>query len=133
MVFIADIPVACAAGMASLMEADFRGFLAPSALSYGFLSMAVADGHRNSEGLRRAQNIYSLRSYGNLSWERGGTMRTLCVEAGGRGRPPPRGSVAQLELVFDEGVVDATSPSPIPPAKQFPPGLCPGAALPPKK
>ena len=89
MVFIADIPVACAAGMASLMEADFRGFLAPSALSYGFLSMAVADGHRNSEGLRRAQNSHSLRSFGNQSWERGGTLRTLCVG----GAPSERSSV----------------------------------------
>ena len=74
MVFIADIPVACAAGMASLMEADFRGFLAPSALSYGFLSMAVADGHRNSEGLRRTQNFHSLRSWGNWSWELRGNI-----------------------------------------------------------
>ena len=98
MVFIADIPVACAAGMASLMEADFRGFLAPSALSYGFLSMAVADGHRNSEGLRRAQNSHSLRSFGNLSWERGGTLHSLCVEAGGRPRPPPRTASRQAAV-----------------------------------
>ncbi len=74
MVFIADIPVACAAGMASRMEADFRGFFSTSALVYGFIGNGVAVGNRNSEGLRRAQNYYSLRSWGNWSWELRGTL-----------------------------------------------------------
>ena len=42
MVFIADIPVACAAGMASRMESDFRGFFSTSALVYGFIGNGVA-------------------------------------------------------------------------------------------
>ena len=74
MVFIADIPVACAAGMASRMEADFRGFFSTSALVYGFIGKGVAVVYTNSEGLRRAQNFHSLRSWGNLPWEQRGNI-----------------------------------------------------------
>ena len=74
MVFIADIPVACAAGMASRMESDFRGFFSTSALVYGFIGNGVAVVYTNSEGLRRTQNFHSLRSWGNWSWELRGNI-----------------------------------------------------------
>ena len=73
MVFIADIPVACAAGMASRMESDFRGFFSTSALVYGFIGNGVAVVYTNSEGLRRTQNFHSLRSWGTCHGNRGGT------------------------------------------------------------
>ena len=62
----------CARRKPSMFSLTIGGaFVANLFLLFGW---GVAVGHRNSEGLRRAQNFHSLRSCGNWLWEQGGTL-----------------------------------------------------------